>query len=97
MGLAPAYVKCGRTEEARAVYDALIARRRQEYVPPFVLAICLSVLGDHESAIAACEEAIARRDMLFALFHRWLPDFESVRADERFPGIVERFNASRRE
>jgi serine/threonine-protein kinase len=97
IGLAPAYVKCGRIGEARAIYDALVARRSHEYVPPFVLALCLSVLGDHESAIAACEDAIACRDMLFALFHRWLPDFESVRADERFPGIVERFNASRRE
>jgi tetratricopeptide (TPR) repeat protein len=97
IGLAPAYVRCGRTEEARAIYDALVARRSREYVPPFVLAVCLSVLGEHESAIAAWEEAIACRDMLFALFHRWLPDFERVRADERFPGVVERFNASRRE
>jgi serine/threonine-protein kinase len=96
LGLAPTYAKSGRPEDARTIYDALMARRSQEYVPPFVLAVCLSALGEHEAAIAACEEAIACRDMLFALFYRWLPDIESVRVDARFPDIVERFNASRR-
>ena len=62
-------------------------------MPPFVLAVCASALGDHEAAIAFCEAAVEARDMLFALFHRWLPDFERVRTDPRFPDILARFNS----
>jgi adenylate cyclase len=96
MGLAPTYSTIGRLEEARGIYDALLARRDHEYVPPFVLAVCASALGDREAAISFCEDAVEARDMLFALFHLWLPDFESVRADPRFPGIQARFNAQGR-
>jgi eukaryotic-like serine/threonine-protein kinase len=93
LGLAPAYAKLGGVEEVGAIYSALLARRVTEYVPPFVLANCVASLGDVDKAIEYCEEAVEARDMLFALFHRWLPDFAVVRADPRFPGILERFNA----
>jgi hypothetical protein len=46
--------------------------------------------------MAFCETSIETHDMLFALFHRWLPDFDPVRADPRFPDIVARFNGRRR-
>lgn len=94
LALAPAYVSVGKLDRAKGIYEALITRRtRDEYVPPFVLSVCASALGDHEQALAFCEQAIESRDMLFALFHRWLPAFERVRTDSRFPDIVARFNA----
>jgi TolB-like protein/Flp pilus assembly protein TadD len=96
MALVPAYARLGKEQQARSVYDALLARRAQTYVPAFTLAVCASALGHHEEAIAFCETSIEDHDMLFALFHRWLPDFEPVRNDPRFPDIVSRFNASRR-
>ena len=65
-------------------------------MPPFVLAVCASALGDREAAISFCEDAVEARDMLFALFHLWLPDFEPVRADPRFPDVQARFNAQGR-
>jgi TolB-like protein len=91
--LAPAYVSAHKEEAARDIYDTLQRLRTREYVPPFALAVCASALGDHEQAIAFCEDAIESRDMLFALFHRWLPDFEPIRSDPRFADIAARFNA----
>jgi TolB-like protein/Flp pilus assembly protein TadD len=96
IGLVPAYVRVGQTDAARRVFEGLLDRARHTYVPAFVLAISASLLGDHESAIAFCERSIEAHDMLFALFHRWLPDFDPVRTDPRFPDIVARFNARRR-
>jgi eukaryotic-like serine/threonine-protein kinase len=93
IGLAPTYAAIGRLDQTRNIYEALLARREQEYVPPFVLAVCVEALGDRKAAIAFCEAAIDARDMLFALFHRWLPDFETVRNDPRFPDILARFNS----
>ena len=34
--------------------------------------------------------------MLFALFNRWWPDFERVRADPRYDDILVRFNSRER-
>ena len=62
-------------------------------MPPFVLAVCALALDDQDAAIGYCEAAIEARDMLFALFHSWLPDFEPIRTDLRFPDILARFNA----
>ena len=91
--IVPTYAKVGRLEEARAIYDGLLARREREYVPPFVLAVCETALGDHEAAIASCVAAVEARDVLLALFHSWMPDLEPVRADPRFADLMQRFNA----
>ena len=91
--LVPTYAKVGRLEEARAIYEELLARREREYVPPFVLAVCETALGDHEAAIASCVAAVEARDVLLALFQAWIPDFEPVRADPRFADLMQRFNA----
>jgi hypothetical protein len=52
-----------------------------------------AAVADHEAAIRFCEVAIEGRDMLFALFNRWWPDFERVRADRRYDDILVRFNS----
>jgi hypothetical protein len=57
--------------------------------------VCVDA-GDLDAAIQFCERAMDERDMLFALFQRWLPDFEPVRNDSRFAAILGRFNAQRR-
>jgi len=62
-------------------------------VQPFVLAVSASAVGDQEAAIRFCEAAIEGRDMLFALFGRWWPDFEGVRADRRYDDLLVRFNS----
>jgi pentatricopeptide repeat protein len=91
-----AYAKVGRLEHARKIYDELVARRAHEYVPPFTLAVCANALGDHEAAMAFCEDAVEGRDVLLGFFHAWVPGFEPLRSDPRFAHLVERFNARMR-
>jgi tetratricopeptide (TPR) repeat protein len=93
MRIVPTYAKAGRLEQARVIYEELLARRDHEYVSPFALASCASGLGDHEAAMAFCAAAVEGRDVLLGLFHSWMPDFEPVRADPRFAHLIERFNA----
>jgi serine/threonine protein kinase/tetratricopeptide (TPR) repeat protein len=93
MGLVPAYVRAGREDQARSVYQSLLARQAGEYVQPFVLAVSATALGDHDAAIGFCEAAIEGRDMLFALMNRWWPDFERVRTDRRYGDLLLRFNS----
>ncbi len=93
--IVPTYVKSGRPEAARAVYDGLLARREREYVPPFALAVCEAALGDHEAAMASCVVAVEGRDVLLAVFQTWMFDLGSLRADPRFADLMQRFNARR--
>ncbi len=90
--IVPTYAKVGRFEEARAIYEELLMRREREYVPPFILAVCETALGDHEGAIASCAAAVEAKDVFLGLFHSWVPDLEPVRADPRFADLVHRFN-----
>jgi hypothetical protein len=67
LGLVPSYVRAGRSSDARHIYDALLARRAREYVPPFALALCASALGSADAAFRHCGEAIIdERDLQFA-------------------------------
>ena len=95
LGLVPAYMRAGREDRARSLYASLVDRDAREYVQPFVLAVSATAVGDQEAAIRFCEAAIEGRDMLFALFGRWWPDFERIRADPRYDDLLVRFNARR--
>ena len=53
-------------------------------------------LGDVDAAIRYCDAAIEERDLQFAAWHAWWPEFEPVRSDPRFADIRRRFNAPRR-
>ena len=75
---------------------SLLAGRAREHVPPFVLAVCASALGDHEAAIRFCGAAVEARDILLALFHSWLPGLDPLRADPRFTALIDQFNARMR-
>jgi serine/threonine-protein kinase len=93
--LSAVYVKAGRHEEARSIYEALLLRSHSDYVPPFSLALCAAALGEVEAALGFCEAGIETRDMFMALVLNWWPDFDVVRADPRYLEIVTRFNSRR--
>jgi serine/threonine protein kinase/tetratricopeptide (TPR) repeat protein len=93
LGLVPTYTEAGREDQARRLYQSLLARQAREYVQPIVLAVCATALGDDEAAIGWCEAAVEGRDMMFALVNRWWPDLERVRTDPRFADILARFNS----
>ena len=90
--IVPAYAKVGRFEKARAIYEELLVRREREYLPPFVLAVCETALGDHEGAIASCAAAVKGQDVFLGFFQSWMPGLEPVRADPRFADLMQRFN-----
>jgi tetratricopeptide (TPR) repeat protein len=93
LSLAPAYIKVGKRESACRLFDALLRRRENEYVPPVVLAVCASAIGDADAAMAFCEDCVETRDMTMAVLLRWWPDLEQVRADPRFPDFSNRFDS----
>jgi hypothetical protein len=61
-----------------------------------VLAVGATAVGDQEAAIRFCDAAIEGRDLLFALFNRWWPDFAPVRANRCYEDILGRFNSRER-
>ena len=67
--IVPAYARVGRIEKARAIYQELLVRRERQYLPPFVLAVCETALGDHQGAIASCAAAVKGRDVFLGFFH----------------------------
>jgi eukaryotic-like serine/threonine-protein kinase len=95
LALMPAYVKIARRADAENIYQALLARQTREYVPPFILALGAAVLGDLTAAFRHCEQAIEERDLQFAAWYAWWPEFEAVRRDSRFADIRRRFNTPR--
>jgi serine/threonine-protein kinase len=95
LSLVPSYLKVARLEDAQKIYTAFLDRQTREYVPPFILALSAGALGDMDAAFRHCNEAIEERDLQFAAWHAWWPDFEAVRRDPRFADIRRRFNARR--
>ncbi|MDO8679000.1 MAG: protein kinase [Acidobacteriota bacterium] len=95
LGIVPSYIKVGRNKDALSVYEKFLDRQTREYVPPFILALCAATLGDLDAAFRHCGEAIEERDLQFAAWHAWWPEFEPLRSDPRFADIRRRFNAPR--
>lgn len=95
LGIVPAYIKLSRGKDAQKVYGTFLDRQTREYVPPFILALCASALGDLDAAFRHCSEAIEERDLQFAAWHASWPEFEPVRSDPRFADIRRKFNATR--
>ena len=91
--LAFAYMKAGLEGRTEAIYESLLDRQTREYVPPFVLALCASALGNVEAAYRHCDQAVEEGDVQFAAWFEWWPDLEAVRCDPRFAEIRRRFNA----
>jgi serine/threonine-protein kinase len=86
--LAWTYAKAGRTDAARACYDELEARSRNEYVTPAWLAVAATSAGLVEESMGWLERAAASHDAI-VLWMR-LPFWESMRSHPRFEQIVGR-------
>ena len=90
--LALTYGHMRKSDEAAALHRELVARAATQYVQPVMLAVSASGVRDLNAAIGFCQDAADQRDPLFSLFYLNYPDFDAVRADPRFAGIVARFN-----
>jgi tetratricopeptide (TPR) repeat protein len=89
--LAGTYAASGRTGEAEAIYDELLARSRREHVPPIVFVWLNAVLGRKDEAFEWLDRAYEERDPLLALIkHLLLCD--PLRDDPRFEDLLRRMN-----
>ena len=84
-----AYAVANRRAEALEIVEKLKERSREHYVPPAMVAIVFSGLGDKDQAMTWLEKANEERDP-------WLtglkvdPMFDSLRSDPRFLDLVHR-------
>jgi adenylate cyclase len=86
--LGTVYANAGRTDEATAIFDELVARSRQGYVQSTYLAFLASALSRTDEAFAFLERAHEERDTLLWLV-RW-PEFDPFRGDARFDDLLQR-------
>jgi tetratricopeptide (TPR) repeat protein len=93
LALVPSCIAAGRSEDAQRIYESIRERSMHQYVPPFVLALCAEAIGDRDGAIQYCNASVDERDLQFAAWHAWWPEFERLRSDPRFADIRRRFNA----
>lgn len=89
-GLGHVLAAAGRKAEAREVLGGLVARKRDEPVPAYHLALMCASLGDTDQAFEWLEQAFQE--------HSWLPwlrvepGFAPLRTDARFSDLVRRMD-----
>jgi tetratricopeptide (TPR) repeat protein len=81
--------KAGRTSEARAVLDGLVARSRDRYVPMYAVALLYAGLGDSDAMFKALDAARDAGDV-HVVFLPVDPKWAPYRGDSRFKTILER-------
>jgi len=87
--LGHALAQAGRTEQAQGVLLDLLARSRNGFISPAMIAAVQLALGDPEAAMAALEQAYEVRDIRLVFLHvehRWAP----LRGSARFAALARR-------
>lgn len=89
-----AYAMAGRPLDARRILHDLEARRREEYVSSFGIALIYDVLGDKEAALTALERACEERAVEFGQ-QRQYPAFKTIASEPRFEAVMQRVGLPR--
>ena len=84
-----ALAKSGRTGEARAILDELLASSREHYVSPYSIALTCIALGEREEALAWLERGFEARDHKMNLL-KVDPKWNDLHGDARFESLVRR-------
>jgi hypothetical protein len=72
---------------ARAAHDELEGRSRHEYIGCFWLATSAAAAGLQDDAIAFARRAVGEGDP-FAIHAAWIPLWDRIREDSRYPEVV---------
>ena len=91
--LAVAHARAGQGELARAVYDEMEARSRQEFVSPFWLCAAAAHVGLMEDALRHARFALEEREPMMVLFLR-LAEFDLLRDQPLFDELRGRLRIS---
>jgi TolB-like protein/Tfp pilus assembly protein PilF/tRNA A-37 threonylcarbamoyl transferase component Bud32 len=82
----------GRREEARRVLDELLARRDEQWVTAYEIAVVHSLLGDSDGAFRWLSEAEREHAVGFT-FVGVDPHLDHIRADPRFADLMRRLDS----
>jgi tetratricopeptide (TPR) repeat protein len=82
-----AYAAAGRMDDARRVLKKLEARRRDQYVSWFGIALIYDALGEKEPALAALQRACEDRAVELAQMTLY-PPFATIASELRFHAIM---------
>jgi TolB-like protein/tetratricopeptide (TPR) repeat protein len=83
-----AYGISGRTAEAKAILDDLLAQSRSGTIPALAIAEIFLGLGDKDQAFQWLERAIDQKDLEVTL--QWDSPFEPLRSDPRYTRLLRR-------
>ena len=89
-----AYARAGRPLDARRVLADLEARRREQYVSSFGIALIHDVLGEKAEALQAIERACDERAVEFGQMVQY-PAFTTIASEPRFQAVMQRVNLPR--
>jgi tetratricopeptide (TPR) repeat protein len=90
-GLATVHALAGRVEESRRVLTELRLLAQTAYVPASLFAKTYAQIDEKEEAFEWVEKALDQRDPLL-LFIKVDPSFDSLRSDQRYPGLLKKMN-----
>jgi TolB-like protein/DNA-binding winged helix-turn-helix (wHTH) protein len=89
-----AYAMAGRLPDARGVLRDLEARRRDQYVSSFGIALIYDALGEKRHALAAIERACEEHAVEFAQMGQY-PAFKTIASEPRFQAVMRRVGLPR--
>jgi DNA-binding winged helix-turn-helix (wHTH) protein/Flp pilus assembly protein TadD len=89
-----AYAQARRPLDARRILHELEARRGEEYVSSFGIALIYDVLGEKEAALVALERACEERAVEFAQARQY-PAFKTIAPEARFEAVMQRVGLPR--
>ena len=87
--LAVVYARMGRTEEARVILRELLAKARNQYVPPSTISGVYGALGDIERALDWMERSYDEGSN-FVAYMAVEPWSDQLRSHPRFQSILQR-------
>jgi serine/threonine protein kinase/tetratricopeptide (TPR) repeat protein len=85
------YASCGRADEAREILRGLVARRDEEWVTAYEIAVVYSLLGERDEAFAWLTLAADEHAVGLA-FARVDPRLDNLRPDPRFDNLLLRLS-----
>ena len=88
--LAHAYARSGDRSEAARRLKVLLEQSQIGYVAPFNIALVYVGLGERDLALDWLEKAFAEGPSVSLTYSRVDPDFDSIRSDPRFIGLLKR-------
>jgi hypothetical protein len=88
MGLTAAYDRAGKLDQAEAVFLELLARSKNEYVQPAVVASSAEHAGHRMEALRFLRRAVEIRDPVLGAFAIHSPPMAKLRAERGFSEAI---------